>query len=195
MTNQSNPQNNRFSAKKIAMIGAFAALAYIGFQFFRIDVPVGPAKTAFHFGNVFIMVAAIFLGGPEGGLSGAIGMTIADLTSGYATSAPATFLLKLGIGLVVGWTAKKLKVNGETDPQKWFFKVLGATAAGSVFNLLADPLVRYLINKALYGLEADIAAKFAALASVTTLVNGVMACVVGTLICTALRPSMKRMNL
>ncbi len=192
MTNQ---QHSTFSAKKIAMIGAFAALAYIGFQFFRIDVPVGPAKTAFHFGNVFIMVAAIFLGGPAGGLSGAIGMTIADLTSGYATSAPATFLLKLGIGLVVGWTAKKLNVSEEGDKNKWFLKVLGATAAGSVFNLLADPLVRYLINKAIFGLEADIAAKFAALASVTTLVNGIMACVVGTLICTALRNPMKKMDI
>lgn len=190
-----NPKKNTFSAQKIALIGAFAALSYIGFQFLRIDVPVGPAKTAFHFGNVFIMVAAIFLGGLSGGLAGAIGMTIADLTSGYATSAPATFILKLCIGLIVGWVAKKLKLDQEKDKKKWSLKVLGATAAGSVFNIIADPIVRYLINKAIYGLDADIAAKFAALASITTIVNGILACVLGTLICMALRPSMRRIKL
>ena len=94
--------------KKLAQAGLLAALCYIGFAFFKIDIPVGPEKTAFHLGNVFCVLAALLLGGYWGGLAGAIGMTIADLTTAYETSAPKTFLLKLCIGLIVGLVAHKI---------------------------------------------------------------------------------------
>ena len=81
--------------KRLAQAGLLAALCYIGFAFFKIDIPVGPEKTAFHFGNVFCVLAALLLGGYWGGLAGAVGMTIADLTTSYVTSAPKTFFLKL----------------------------------------------------------------------------------------------------
>ena len=51
------------------------------------------------------MLAALLLGGYWGGLAGAVGMTIGDLTTTYVTSAPKTFLLKLCIGLIVGMVA------------------------------------------------------------------------------------------
>lgn len=35
--------------------------------------------TSIHFGNVFLVLAALLLGGLYGGLAGAIGMTIADI--------------------------------------------------------------------------------------------------------------------
>ena len=73
---------------KLAQAGLLAALCYIGFTFFKIDIPVGTEKTAFHLGNVFCVLAALLLGGFWGGLSGAIGMTIATLTTTYVTSAP-----------------------------------------------------------------------------------------------------------
>ncbi len=31
-----------------------AALCYIGFQFLRIDIPIGVSKTAIHFGNTVL---------------------------------------------------------------------------------------------------------------------------------------------
>ena len=42
-----------------------------------------------------MVLAALLLGGYWGGLAGAVGMTIADLTTSYVTSAPKTFFLKL----------------------------------------------------------------------------------------------------
>lgn len=184
-----------FSTRKIAMIGIFAALSYIGFQFLRIDVPVGTQKTAFHMGNVFVMVAAVLLGGLPGGLAGALGMTIADMTSGYMTAAPATFLLKLGIGLTVGFVARLTKVNSEEDRTKRILKLVMSTGAGAIFNIIADPFVRYLFNLFIYKIEGDIAAKLAAMSSITTIVNAVLAIVVSVLVCEALRPSLKKMNL
>ena len=49
--------------KKLAIAGLMAALCYIGFAFFKIDIPVGTEKTAFHFGNVFCVLAALLIGG------------------------------------------------------------------------------------------------------------------------------------
>ena len=96
------PEIRKTDVRTLAQASVFAALCYIGFALFKIDIPVGAEKTAFHLGNVFCVLAALFLGGLWGGMAGAVGMTIADLTSGYVTSAPKTFLLKLGIGLIVG---------------------------------------------------------------------------------------------
>ena len=102
--------------KKMVMAALFAALCYIGFAYFKIDIPVGAEKTAFHLGNVFCVLAALLLGGFWGGMAGAVGMTIADLTSGYVTSAPKTFLLKLCIGLIVGLVAHKGFHLSRLDP-------------------------------------------------------------------------------
>ena len=110
---------NRENIKRLAMAGLMAALCYIGFAVFKIDIPVGPGKTAFHFGNVFCVLAALLLGGFWGGLAGAIGMTIGDLTTAYVTSAPKTFLLKLCIGLIVGLIAHVIFQLSRTHSRKY----------------------------------------------------------------------------
>ena len=46
-------KSTKTDVKRLAMAGLLAALCYIGFAFFKIDIPVGTEKTAFHFGNVF----------------------------------------------------------------------------------------------------------------------------------------------
>ena len=55
--------NNSPLTQKMVFAAMLAALCYIGFSFFRIDIPVGTEKTAFHLGNVFCVLAALFLGG------------------------------------------------------------------------------------------------------------------------------------
>lgn len=54
----------------------------------------------FHFGNVFCVLAALLIGGTWGGLAGAVGMTISDLTTAYVTSAPKTFILNYALVLL-----------------------------------------------------------------------------------------------
>lgn len=177
----------------IAIMALFAALSYVGFQFLRIDIPVGTAKTAFHFGNVFVMLAALLIGGWRGGIAGAVGMTIADLTSGYATSALPTFILKLGIGLVVALVGHRvLALRTDKDPRNWVWKAALACGAGAVFNLIADPLFRYVYNLLVYNISGDLAAKLVALGALTTLVNAIIATVAGTLLYTALRPALSK---
>ena len=135
------------NGKKTAVMvqaGLLAALCYIGFAFCKIDIPVGPEKTAFHLGNTFCALAALLLGGYWGGLAGAVGMTIADLTTAYVTSAPKTFLLKLCIGLIVGFVAHKIfKISRQHEQKYLTTATIVSCVCGLGFNVIADPVVGY----------------------------------------------------
>ena len=188
---------NNASTRKIVMAALMAALCYIGFAFFRIDIPVGSEKTAFHLGNVFCVLAALLLGGFWGGMSGAVGMTIADLTSGYVTSAPKTFLLKLCIGLVAGFVAHKIFHISRDENRKVPMSAAAVISsfAGMAFNVVADPVVGYFYKTYILGVPQDVAAIWAKMGAVTTLVNAIVAVIVSTVFYLALRPALKRANL
>lgn len=181
---------------RLAQAGLLAALCYIGFAFFKIDIPVGPEKTAFHFGNVFCVLAALLLGGYWGGLAGAIGMTIGDLTTSYVTSAPKTFLLKLCIGLIVGFVAHKIFKLSKEHTAKYVTGVtVLACTCGMVFNIVADPLVGYFYKTYLLGVPQSISSALAKMAAVTTSVNAVVAVIAASTFYIALRPALKKSGL
>jgi len=186
-----------FTTRKIVFAALMAALCYIGFSYFRIDIPVGTEKTAFHLGNVFCVLAALLIGGFWGGMSGAIGMTIADLTTGYVTSAPKTFLLKLCIGLISGFVAHKVLHISNVEKRRLplpVATVLSCTA-GMAFNVVADPVVGYFYKTYLLGIPQEAASIWAKMGAVTTLVNAIVAVVVATVFYLALHPALKRANL
>ena len=181
------------NVKKLALAALFAALSYIGFQVFRFDIPVGTEKTAFHLGNTFVALGALFIGGAMGGAAGAVGLTIADLTSGYATSAPKTFILKLLIGLVVGFMAHDVfKINEITEKKKLLIATVLSAACGLAFNIVADPLVGYLYKQYVLGIPQEISAAFAKIAALTTSVNAVASVIFATILYIALRPVLKK---
>lgn len=184
------------NGKKIAQIGLMAALCYIGFAFMKIDIPVGPEKTAFHFGNTFCVLAALLLGGLPGGLAGAIGMTIADLTSGYVTSAPKTFVLKLCIGLIVGLVAHKGFKLSESHDAKYVAKAtILSSICGMVFNIFADPIVGYFYKMYILGVPQELSSALAKMSSVTTFVNAIVAVICASIFYMALRPALKKSGL
>jgi uncharacterized membrane protein len=181
---------------KLAQAGLLAALCYIGFAFFKIDIPVGTEKTAFHFGNVFCVLAALLLGGYWGGLAGAVGMTIGDLTTSYVTSAPKTFILKLIIGLIVGLVAHKIFKISRSHNAAYVTKVtVLASACGMGFNIIADPLVGYFYKTYLLGVPQNLAANLAKINLLTTSVNAVVAVIAATVFYLALRPALKKSGL
>lgn len=182
--------------KKLAQAGLLAALCYIGFAFFKIDIPVGPEKTAFHFGNVFCVLAALLLGGFWGGLAGAVGMTIGDLTTAYVTSAPKTFLLKLCIGLIVGLVAHNIFKLSRTHSKKYVTGVtILACVCGMGFNVVADPLVGYFYKMYLLGLPQELSAALAKMATLTTSVNAIVAVIAASIFYLALRPALRKAGL
>ena len=162
------------SHKKILQIvqGALiAALAYVGFQFLRIDIPVGTERTAIHLGNTFVVIGALLLGG-WGGFAGAMGLTLADLTSGYVTSAPKTFLLKMIIGLIATHVSRRVfHIEKEPGIKAQTKIALIAAIASLGCNVILDPLVGYFYKTYIFGIPQDLSATLAKIGSVTTLVN------------------------
>lgn len=185
------------SVRALTLAAMFAALCYIGFAFLRIDIPVGSEKTAFHLGNVFCVLAALFLGGLLGGMSGAIGLTIADLTSSYVTSAPKTFFMKLGIGLVAGFVAHRLFSLSREKQRKVSLPVATVLScgAGMVFNMIVDPVVGYFYKTWILGIPQDAAAIWVKLGAAATAVNAVVAVIAAAVLYLALRPALKRSGL
>ncbi len=192
------PQPKAANTRVMVTAAMFASLCYIGFTFFKIDIPVGTEKTAFHLGNVFCVLAALFLGGVWGGMAGAVGMTIADLTTAYVTSAPKTFLLKLCIGLIVGFFAHKVfRIREHRENRQIPVSVAAvlSCAAGMGFNVVADPVVGYFYKTYLLGVPQDAAKIWAKIGAVTTCVNAVIAVAVASVLYFAISRALDRNHL
>ena len=159
---------------KIVQCALIAALSYIGFQLLRIDIPVGTERTAIHLGNTFVVLGSLLLGG-WGGFAGAMGLTVADLTSGYVTSAPKTFILKLVIGLLATLVSRKFFAIETERNVKAQTKIAAVAAAVSLgVNVVLDPLFGYFYKAYIFGIPQDLSATLSKIGSVTTLVNAVV---------------------
>lgn len=182
--------------RRLAFSALFMALAYIGFQYFRFDLTVAGEKTAFHLGNTFVVLAALLLGGTWGGIAGAAGLTIADFSSGYVTSAPKTLFLKLCIGLIVGFVAHTIcHLSRAHGAKKILHITIAASVCGLAFNIVADPLVGYFYKKYLFGLPQDIASTLAKLSSLTTGINAALSALLSVVLYITLRPALEKSDL
>ncbi len=156
---------------QLTQCALIAALAYVGFQFLRIDIPVGTERTAIHLGNTFVVLGALLLGG-WGGFAGALGLTMADLTSGYLTSAPKTFLLKLVIGLIATLVSRKFfHIEKEPGVKAQAKIALLSSAAALGVNVFLDPLFGYFYKAYIFGIPQDLSAALAKIGSATTLIH------------------------
>lgn len=184
------------TAYKIAMTGLMAALSYVVFTFgqIRLTLPGGDA-TSIHLGNAVCVLGALLIGGFYGGLGGAIGMTIGDLFDPvYVVYAPKTFILKLCIGLITGFVAHRIgKITASTDRRHILKYVILASAAGLIFNVIADPLFGYYYKLLIIGKPAAELALVWNVAS--TSINAVVSTVASVFIYMAARPVLRTSGL
>lgn len=141
---------------RLALCALFAALSYAVFTFLQIKIPVGADMTSIHLGNAVVVLAAFAIGGPLGGLAGAIGMSIGDLLDPvYFPLVPKTLFCKLMIGLISGFIAHKVgKISYSTDRGHILFWTSLAAAAGLLFNVFADPILGYYYKILILGKAA-----------------------------------------
>ena len=182
--------------QKIALTGVFAALSYVVFTFLQFKIPLpGGDATSIHLGNAVCVLGALILGGPLGGLGGAIGMTIGDLFDPiYVIYAPKTFILKLCIGLITGTVAHRFgHITYLTDKKKIARRVTLASLSGLLFNTIFDPLVGYIYKIFILGKPAAEVTLAWNIAS--TSINTVLSAIVAVTIYMALLPSLKKAGL
>ncbi len=183
---------------KLVQTGFMAALCFVAFTFLKIKIPMpGGDATALHIGNAFCVLGALIMGGLYGGLAGAVGMTIADLLDpAYIISAPKTFVLKLCIGLIVGFVAHRVaKINESTDRKYILYWSVIASVAGLGFNVLADPIVGYFYKMYILGQPQELAEVLAKWGAAATFVNAVVSVILVGVLYNALRPILLRMGM
>ena len=145
--------------KNLTYGGLFAALAFACFSYLRIEVPMGLGLTGkIYVGHAFILLSALLLGPKYGALSGAIGLTLADVLAGYTTSAPPTFLAKFLLGWSTAYAARALfhaaEKAGTVDKTK---AVAMACIFGSIVNVVSEPVIRFSFKFFILGLARQVA--------------------------------------
>lgn len=191
-------ENRNETILKWAQTAVLAALCFVTFTFLQIKIPMpGGDATSLHIGNAFCVLAALLVGGGYGGLAGAIGMTIADIIDPvYIVSAPKTFVLKLGIGLITGLVAHNIAQIGQSNDKKYIFKwSVIASVCGLGFNVVFDPLVGYLYKQYVLGQPQEMASVLAKWSAMTTFVNAVVSVILVAILYNVLRPAMAKAGL
>lgn len=143
---------------RLTLAGMFAALAFVCFTYLRIEIPMGGGMTGkIYIGHAFILLSALILGAKYGALTGAIGLSLADILAGYTTSAPPTFLAKFLLGLAVAFIAHKVFNLAAADDKKATKIVTIAAVFGCLVNVITEPLIRYGFKVFVLGLPHQIA--------------------------------------
>ena len=183
---------NNSKTYQLALAALFAALSYAVFTFLQIKIPVGADMTSIHLGNAVVVLGAFIIGGPLGGIAGAIGMSIGDLLDPfYAPLVPKTLFCKLLIGLITGFVAHRIGGITKTDDPKHILRwTIIAAACGLIFNMFADPIIGYWYKILILGKRAaDLSLK---INFVATTINAVVSLVVSVAVYAALRPALKK---
>lgn len=183
---------NNSKTYQLALAALFAALSYAVFTFLQIKIPIGADMTSIHLGNAVVVLGAFIIGGPLGGIAGAIGMSIGDLLDPvYAPLVPKTLFCKLIIGLITGFVAHRIGGITKTDDPKHILRwTIIAAACGLIFNMFADPIIGYWYKILILGKPAaDLSLK---INFVATTINAVVSLVVSVAVYAALRPALQK---
>lgn len=96
----------------MVLIAMFSALSFVGTY---VSIPIGISKM--HLGNLFSIIGGLLCGGLVGGISGALGMGLNDIFSGYGPDTIIrTFVVKFIVGFFAGFifrtfVKKEKKIN------------------------------------------------------------------------------------
>lgn len=144
---------------KLTLSAMLAALAFICFSYLRIEVPMGGGMTGkIYIGHAFILLSAFLFGAKYGGLTGAVGLTLADVLAGYVTSAPPTFIAKFLLGLAASIVANQVFHLNTVTNKKTLYLLSGvAGGVACVVNVITEPVIRYGFKVYLLGYPVSIA--------------------------------------
>ena len=174
-----------FTPHELALTGVMAALSFVAYLFFRVPFYGG---SSFHLGNTFTALAALLLDGVSGGLSGAIGLALADVLAGDPGDAVTT----------CGFTAHRLCRIDAAAPGRslpYLARVTVSAGSGLLVNVFTDPLLGYFRNVYIFGQDYSAAQVLASVAGGVTLVNSLVSTLCAVLLYLAVRPALDRAGL
>lgn len=131
----------KVSVYTIVLTALFTALCLIGATI-SIPIPLGIGMAKLHFGNVFMLIAALLLGSVKGGLASGVGMALSDIFSGtFAVYAPGTLIGKFISAFICG---KIVYAKGRrAGNMKW--NIIGVLA-GILTNVILSSINSFAVN-------------------------------------------------
>ena len=129
---------NTSSTKQVAINGISIALVFIATGFINLRLPIVANGGLIHLGNVPLFLAAIIFGKKTGAISGAVGMALFDLFSGWTLWAPFTFVI---VG-IMGWVVGKITEDKSHNTILWYvIAILAALAIKIVGYYIAEGII------------------------------------------------------
>ena len=98
---------SRTATRTIIINGLFIGLTLLATMSINIRLPFMGNGGLIHLGNVPLFAAAIIYGRKTGAITGAFGMAMFDIISGWTAWAPFTFIICGAIGYAVGIISEK----------------------------------------------------------------------------------------
>lgn len=105
-----------------AVNGISIALVFLATAFINIRLPIAANGGLIHLGNVPLFLAAAIFGKKTGAISGAFGMALFDIMSGWTLWAPFTFVT---VGLM-GYAVGKITENRDCSIYMYLLAALAA---------------------------------------------------------------------
>ena len=122
-TGNSNISSVSSKIKGIVQMGMLSALTFVATM--AIHVPSWNGGVI-HLGDSMIFLTAVIFGKKYAAISGAVGMTMFDILSGYSVWAPYTFVIKAVMGFIVG----SIAYTGGSKGENVYKNVLGMLLGG-----------------------------------------------------------------
>ena len=181
-------QQNRFSAKTLALTGVATALVFVLTKFVSIPIPSVLGKTAIHVGNAMCLLSALLLGPVHGALAAGIGSALVDLTDPvWAAEFWITFINKAAMALVAGLCFQALKLKSK-PLRTWLASLFGALTYCALY-VAKNVLMGHFVQ----GFEWQVAiGETLTLKLPVTLVNAVIATVCASLLYLAMKPALTK---
>lgn len=85
--------------KKLTVTSMFTAMIFVVTRFLQVPVGIG----YIHLGDVLVYMCACLMGNPWALIAGGIGQALADVASGFSVYAPATFLIKAIVAVIMSF--------------------------------------------------------------------------------------------
>jgi len=99
---KSGCSNTSSRVRNIVQLGLLSALTFVAA--WAIHIPYGNGGVV-HLGDSMIFLTAILFGRRQAAISGALGMALFDIMSGFVAWAPYTLVIKAVMGLITGTVA------------------------------------------------------------------------------------------
>lgn len=116
-------KNVALTTIRLVITAIFTALVCVATIVFSTYVP--QTKGYFNIGETMVYIAALLFGPFIGAFAGGVGSMLADILLGYYIYAPATLVIKMTEGFIVGFISKKTPKSGSKLQWTFFTLTMG----------------------------------------------------------------------